>query len=450
MFLVELDEVCVQGADAMARRMTRPIAVSLARALACLALAVLSGCVAQVRGTRVQKPFTVTPAGTQVTLISVDVPGWVASPSTKEDVQATVKAGITKAFQGTAFTLVDETAAGKKIPIGPRIAPIIIDTNPGRADVGVEWPVMAMAVGQPPITWKVASGPSGFKVDAETGKISWTPRDAGKVKVELVASNPAGGETKWPMEIEVAPAGKEPVVARKPGTPSVGPDVEFASVLPPGLPGAGPLLMGAQVFFVGETTEAMPGGSTRPKMFIDAIYTLWTRDGREVETRRVQLSGVPNAPLRTGLKLVPKRSHWLSWDDDQQERMRYASMDKAKLFVDTVEANAAAFLYPYGERKVMYSAQLDESTPDLKPGIELSNKDDFEAAFKAFEEVSAKTPTNAGAFYNMGVMREVQGRDEEAVELYKKAVSLKDAGLYTRQLEAVESRVKNRTVLELK
>ena len=72
-------------------------------------------------------------------------------------------------------------------------------------------------------------------------------------------------------------------------------------------------------------------------------------------------------------------------------RMRFTSMDERKLLAETLEASAAAFLFPYGERKVWFNARLDESDSDLKPGLALSKVGDFEGAFKAFEQVSTIT-----------------------------------------------------------
>ena len=188
----------------------------------------------------------------------------------------------------------------------------------------------------------------------------------------------------------------------------------------------------------------------RARVMTDVVYTLWTRDGREVETKRVQLEGVPSAPFYARVTLVPKRSTWLKWDEDSNERMRFAGLDEKKLFGETADASAAAFLFPFGERKVWFSAQLDESDPSLKQGIELSNKDDFEGAFASFEAVAKGAPTFAGAVYNMGVMREVQGRDEEALALYKKALELGgDSGMYGRALKALEDRMSHRSVLVL-
>ena len=65
--------------------------------------------------------------------------------------------------------------------------------------------------------------------------------------------------------------------------------------------------------------------------------------------------------------------------------------------------------------------QLDESSPALKPGIELSNNKDYEGALKSFADATAADPKLAGAFFNMGVMCEMLGRDQEALEHYRQA-----------------------------
>ena len=194
----------------------------------------------------------------------------------------------------------------------------------------------------------------------------------------------------------------------------------------------------------------MPGGSARPTFTADVVYTVWTRGGREVETRRVQVNGIPAAPFTERVKLLPKRTFWASPTEDSDLRSRYASLDEAKLPVETAQVSADVFAYTYGAHQRWFSAQLDETSPLLKPGIELSNKDDFEGAYRSFAEVAAANPQLAGAFFNQGVMCEVLGRDEEASALYKKARGL-DAkeGLYVRQQEALEDRLKNQLTLSL-
>ncbi|MGC4119960.1 MAG: tetratricopeptide repeat protein [Myxococcales bacterium] len=267
-------------------------------------------------------------------------------------------------------------------------------------------------------------------------------------QVEIFAKN-ALGETRYAFTVDVVAPGKAPKVEpRIPYWPSMGPDVAFAAQLPAQLPAGcdAALLMGVQAVQVDLSTETMQGGFSRKRLATDLVYTIFTREGREVETTRVRVEGVPSAFYRHGVSFAPKRSSWLDWSEAGESRL--APLDETKLFAATAEASAAAFLFPYAEHKMVFSAQLDESSPALKPGIELSNKDNFEAAFGSFESAAKADPTLAGAFYNMGVMREVQGRDEEALALYRKAVGLKPGeGMYVRALKALESRAKHREPL---
>ncbi len=411
-----------------------------------LAIAV-SGCVAQVRGTRVQKPFTATPTGTKVALLGVEVPPWLPTNAKLGDPGGVTKQALMEAFGKSSLTVVDQPSFGR-FTISPDTAPQILQTAPSFAIVGQAWPMTALAVGKPPIRWAVLEGPPTLKIDAQSGLISWTPGAAGREKLVLEATN-ARGKAKVELAIDVRKPGSDAVTPVIPGAPFIAPDQVFAS-LPPTSGPSEPLWMGATIVGWSTGSQAMPGGSARTTFTADVAYTLWTRGGREVETRRVRVNGIPAASFTERVQLYPTRTSWASPKEDAELRSRFASLDDAKLPVETAQVNADVFAYTFGEHKRWFSAQLDESSPLLKPGIELSNKDDFEGAFKAFSEVATANPTVAGAFFNAGVMCEVLGRDDEASELYKKARGLNAGeGLYVRQQDALEDRRKHQQVLSV-
>lgn len=203
-------------------------------------------------------------------------------------------------------------------------------------------------------------------------------------------------------------------------TIEIAPELPFTVTLPAALPGTAPLVLGVRIVDL----EMTPDGADRPRITADLMYTLWTRAGREVETRAVQVTGCPNLPFRAGLRITPLRARALRWDDDATERARYASRDEQKLLTETLAASAAAFFFPYGRRAVWFSATMDKSDSALKPGLELSLRGDLDAAYLAFESVTSFP----GAVFNMGVIREVQGRDDEALALYDRTLATGGSG----------------------
>ncbi|MDP3503750.1 MAG: tetratricopeptide repeat protein [Myxococcales bacterium] len=410
----------------------------------CLAF-LFTGCVAQVRGTRLQKPFNVAPAGTQIAFLGVDVPAWMPVNERLGDPGGLMRQAILDAFKKSSLEVVDRTGTAR-FQLGPDTAPQILQTAPTGAEVGQAWPMVAMAVGKPPITWRLLEGPPTLTVNAESGQINWTPAATGLEKIVLEATN-ARGSTRQVLTVDVQKAGWGGVKPRSPSMPVIAPDQTYAAQRPATAP-AEPLWLGATVVGWNVGSIAMPGGSARPTFTVDVAYTVWTRSGREVETRRVQVNGVPAAPYSERIKTYPPRSSWTSPNEDAELRSRFASLKEDMLPVETAQMNADVFAYTFGEHQRWFSAQLDESSPLLKPGIELSNKDDFEGAYKTFSELAASNPQLPGAFFNMGVMCEVLGRDEEASELYKKARGL-DAkeGMYVRQQEALEARLKYRKAI---
>jgi hypothetical protein len=426
--------------------------------------ALVLGCVPQVYGSRAQQPFQEAPSGTRIALVSLEVPPWVAESAPKgEDPAAQVKAGVLAAFQGGPYEVVDQLGAGFAIGIGPDSKPIIQYTASSEAEIGQQYLFdadgVANAVGVPPITWKVSKGPPGLTIDAETGRVGWAPSQKGIYEIELAAVN-KHGETPYAFSIAVVEPRKEgKIPLARPGN-AVGPDQAFAGYLPRAVPAAAdaPLLLGVQV--VGWTLGSEPfGGITKPVAITDVVYSLWTREGREIETRRVRLEGASVSSFQTRswsgpkahqrLTLIPPRDYWQRWDDAADLAVSHPPLDEKQLFPVTAQANGLAFSFPYTPHQIMFSIELDGSDPALKPGIELSNQKDYEGAFKAFEQAAKANPGLAGTYYDMGVMREVQGRDEDALRLYGEAIKLNPGeGMYQRALKPLQDRASQRKALQ--
>lgn len=408
---------------------------------------VATGCVAQVRGVRQQQPFMQMDQPVSVALVSVDVPTWVAQAAPAADAPAEmIAAAIPPAFLPGPYQVVDRRGAGALITLGPDTAPIIQPSATPVAEVGIPYLFdddgRASAVGAPHITWRLGGGPPGFAV-ATDGTVTWTPTEQGRFQVDLIAMN-ARGETPYSFAVSVERAGANvQVEPRSPPAPALAADQAFVALLPSGLPAsiAEPLLLGVQVVDWHEGQETVVK-STRRKAFTDVVYTLWTREGREVETRRVRIEQVPLGSFQNAAKLVPDRPYWMQTSLSREWWRASAPLKEDELFTSTAQASASAFAHPYGVREILFSAQLDESSPVLKEGIERTKKDDFAGALESFTTAAAADPQLAGAFFNAGVILEVLGRDAEALDQYRKASAIDPKnGLYTRPQKSLANRV---------
>ncbi|MDF1566346.1 MAG: tetratricopeptide repeat protein [Deltaproteobacteria bacterium] len=223
---------------------------------------------------------------------------------------------------------------------------------------------------------------------------------------------------------------------------ALAPDQEFTAARPEHLPLGitHPLILGVQV--IGWTyRKEMVGSTPRMRAETDIVYSLWTRDGREVETRRVKLSLVPSAGWRDAPDFVPARSHWWSWSGSQQYGARYTSVRPEETFGEAVSANAQAFAFPFHAADLHFGRQLDDSDEALKEGIDHLKAGRHAEARASFEALVQVRPELAGAHYDLGILEEIEGNDAAAIECFRRALKARpDTGLYARELQAVEAR----------
>lgn len=430
--------------------MRRSVAV-----LALLLFVLMSvGCRPRVRHFRTQKPFYQAPEGTKIALVDVQVPPWVEQDA-PEDPQRLIKGAIAPAFDGSPYEVVDRTGVDYTLEIGPDTEPHILSTAARVANVGEPYHYdnngRAEAYGAPPVRWEVVSGPSGFAVDAATGKVSWIPQQPGKVSVTLAAEN-KHGENRYDFTIQVAEQPQE-IQHNQASAPRIGAKQAFAAERPSNVPAdiEAPLLMSAHVVEWSEGSQKVMN-SRRRTALTDVVYTVWTRDGKEVDTRRVRWELVPGETLgEPPDQLVPDWASWIehSWEYDKGYSNDVVSADESKIFEGAARASAKAFAYPFGTRKVRFDTLLAEG-PKLKAGLEKMDQENWQAAYAEFEKVLESNPNNAGAHYNMGVIREVQGRLEDAITHYEKAHEIEpNEGRYARQLDAARRRAKLREKVPL-
>ncbi|RME01927.1 MAG: hypothetical protein D6812_07155, partial [Deltaproteobacteria bacterium] len=95
--------------------------------------------------------------------------------------------------------------------------PEITTTPPTEAYVGILYTYEPAAIGQPPLTWSLEEAPEGMTIDAESGKISWTPErgQIGTQGVTLTVENEFGRDSQR-FDIEVFAC--EPVITTTPPT----------------------------------------------------------------------------------------------------------------------------------------------------------------------------------------------------------------------------------------
>ncbi len=421
--------------------MRRPLVVATV-----VAVAMVLGCVAQVRDVRRQTPFFDAPEGTGVALVAIDVPEWVrAKVPDGDDPVRLLRTALQQAFDDSPYLLVDRIGEGAELLIGPDLEPIVIQNASRVAVAGRPFEYNAagrtLAYGAPPVRWEIVSGPRDLRLNDKTGEVRWTPQEEGRVSMTIAARN-RHGENRYSFEVEVVEDDVE-IHLRSPQQPTVGPSQRFTSSEPSPLPApvVEPLVLAAHVVSWKETTEPY-GNRERRKVTADVVYSLWTRHGKEVETRRVTVSAVPQQNFATAPTMVPEWSSWkrLNWESDSGYRPRFAPMDEEQLFACAADVSARAFAYPYGNREVHFSAQLEDDDA-LEEGLEHVKEKDWEAAYKSFAAAAEANPDLAGAYYNMGVMRELQGRTAEAVGHYEQAVELDDKGMYRRQRDAASRRL---------
>ena len=406
------------------------------------------GCVAQVREARHQQPIFDAPKGTEIALVQIDVPDWVQERAPEGDDPAELLLpAIQTAFTGSQYRLIDRTGEGYHFAIGPQTEPTVLATASRVALVGQHYQYdrdnFAEAYGAPPFQWNLISGPTGFGIDTDTGEISWVPQSDGEVSVTIEAVNSAGQE-RHTFTVQVLDQDELEIAFNIPRAPSVSDSQQFVSEPPLNVPDSidEPLVLGVHV--VNWFDSRVDGGSagTRRQVTADVVYSLWTRDGNEnIETRRVRLTALPHQRMSTAPAMSPEWNFWLknNWEQDRNFVPSFAPMAEDELFQSAAEINAKAFAYPYGAREVAYSSALvtDDGTEE---GIELMGEEDWAGAYDSFAQALETHGETDGIHYNMGVAAELQGKDELAIEHFRKAVEINSTMMYRQRLDATAQR----------
>jgi hypothetical protein len=77
------------------------------------------------------------------------------------------------------------------------------------------------ATGTPPLRYRLVDGPDGVFVNEVTGRIDWFPLEAGRFRLEVAATNPAG-EDRYSFAVDVSPEPPPPPVVTVLAVPPTG------------------------------------------------------------------------------------------------------------------------------------------------------------------------------------------------------------------------------------
>lgn len=424
-----------------------------------LTLSFLVGCVAQVRDTRTQEPLYQIDEQQveehveqdeleeiEVALVDVQIAQWVEDDIPEGDEpDRLLESAIPAAFDGTNYSVVDRTDVDADIVFGPDTEPQILQSASRTALLGRPYPYdyndRAEAYGHPPVSWEVVSGPPGFNIDSETGEVNWVPQREGEISITLEAQNELG-EERYNFSVYVQDDDEVEINPRTPGDPNIDGDQDFATLLDDDVIEQvdEPLVLAAHVVSWRDWEERTRDDTTLDDFHrhveTDVVYSLWTVDGEEIETRRVTLQTDPNNNYDQAPSMAPSWSQtWVNnWAQDDDYVPFSATSDQDALMEEAARVNAKGFAYPYGYRQVQFSHQLADED-GLEQGLELVDQEDWEAAYEEFASVAEQDPDNHGAWFNMGVMQEMLGDSDRAIGYYQEAVALEDEGMYSRRLD---------------
>lgn len=334
----------------------------------------LSACASYTRTQRIQPPFYVVPAQTEVALVTVDVPKEVMerAPSDFSNMPGMIAAALPAAFAGSPLKAVDQLSLGYTLEIAP--AAPSETTIMGLTVVNDEAPPESQSY--------VATAPEGLPVG---------------VTAPLVLGTRVLDWRLYKKEV---------------GTKDKPRKVDCASV--------------------------------------DIVYSLWSRDGQEVETRRVKVDLAFMTKLAQGVKLLPPRSAAMGMNQTKAFFFGSGAMDRSQLFRQAVEANVMAFAFPFAKHEIPVSAVWDDSSEDVKDGIAKADSGDMKGAVASWQALLQSNPKNSAAHFNLGVAHEIAGEDAEALQAYDRAIGIDNTkGLYTRARGALQARVDLRKEVHL-
>lgn len=184
-------------------------------------------------------------------------------------------------------------------------------------------------------------------------------------------------------------------------------------------------------------SDAEPNG---PQATVDIAYSLWTRSAEEIDTRRVRVRLGPAQKLLKGISVIPRYPPAMGLKGAMAFDSKTPSDSTSKLLEQSVRGNTHAYAWPFGKHRVRFEAKWDDSVDAVSRGIELAKKRKFEKAAESWKKVVERNDQNAAAYYNLGVISEIQGNTERALEYYTKAMQIKAKSQYVKRWQTLKKR----------
>lgn len=205
-----------------------------------------------------------------------------------------------------------------------------------------------------------------------------------------------------------------------------------------------PLLLAMHVVAWSEGSRVGDSGQPRKQANAEVVYSLWSRSGEEIDTRRVNASVSALASERPTLSLQPDWPRWMheSWRNSDDYVPAPPRSDE-RLSVYAAAVNARAFAFPYGTRPVPFTAPLFDSG-EFSEGIALMERGDWAGAYQSFLQVLDDDPDNYEALYNLAIAAEMQGDEETAIQHLQRALEISDRGMIRRHLDDLQLRGQHR------
>lgn len=98
-------------------------------------------------------------------------------------------------------------------------------------------------------------------------------------------------------------------------------------------------------------------------------------------------------------------------------------------------------------RYVQKTIRLDGDDETQKPIVEVAKGGNLDQAGREFSDYLQKNPQNAAALYNLAVIYDAQGRYQEALDLYTRAISVSTKDYYVQMKTECSQRLANQEAM---
>ncbi len=432
-------------------------------------LAVVFGCSSGLSGERTQKPLIELGEETDVALVSVDVAPWVEGEAVeKYEPTAIIRQILPRALEDTPLNVVDRIESGAGFDVYANAEPHILDTASFEATRGHPYRYgannHAQAHGAHPLKWEAVEAPPEFEIDEATGEIYWVPAELGQFSIILEATNDMGtGRYRFDVTVgdeevdyEARTPEDSPVFATQ-SYRSDGPGEVPSSVQEPLLLSVKVLRWEESIFYREPHEHSSSPPSESLRAHTDLVYSLWTRDGVEIDTQRVRYTTKLGRGRLGTPALIPGWPYWYydDWTRSSRTRPDITHHDRDRMFENATMGSGMRFGYPFTERIAPLEVEVLEY-PGMDEGIEFMEDENWEAARDFFRRRAEEESHRIGemtardekerqhkgaALYNKGLAAEFQGEDEEAMEFYIRAYEASGHAVVSERMHVVERRL---------